>query len=116
MNLILTRRGRIPLPAVRLGHDEHQCGLQGTREVFYRVELYCTETALDHRGFLVDQLDVHQAILDRVNGFLRIPSCERLAMLIAEVCQDLCPRAWKIVAKVGASKLAWITCNLDLTS
>lgn len=106
--LTLTRRGEIN---VLFAHDDStQCGLKGTRKLFYRVEITCPDTELDDNGFMVDQLEVNAAITARYAHMDKFVSCERLAIDCSRMVAKMVKNALKVKVTIGATKLAFMTC------
>lgn len=110
MNLTLTRRGKFIVEETE--DDSYQCGVRGSREFHYTVRISCPPL-LDSRGFLVDQLEIHQAITERYRRLPTFVSCELLAMDCAEMLLKMAPTATKIIVELGTGELAGITCELS---
>jgi hypothetical protein len=107
MDLTLTRRGSFRIRHV--GNDATQCGLRGTRKLFFRVEVTCDESALDENGFIVDQLEILRLMRERHAVMQTMPSCERLALDCCREIEKLCKGVKKIRVSIGAGKFAFIT-------
>lgn len=107
----LTRRGKISFSKVE--HDETQCGVRGTRTLFYRVEIKCQGTdALDGNGFLVDQLKLAHTISAKYRRARTIPSCENLALDIAKLSKKMCKNVIGVMVVVGANKMAFMRVSI----
>lgn len=115
-SLKLTRRGSFSVKHVDGGSeaDKHQCGIRGTRKFFFRVEVTCSESALDHRGFMVDQFDIQRLMKTRYATTQKLPSCERLAIDACHAVAELCPYAQHIAVTIGSGKFAYMTAELPL--
>jgi hypothetical protein len=108
--LTLTRRGSF---IVRMTHDDStQCGIRGTRKLFYRVEIRCPETALDSQGFMVDQLEIHKMIRARYSWMTKFLSCENLALDCAKVMKGMVKEFLSVKVSIGMSERAFMTCEL----
>lgn len=109
--LTLTRRGEIE---VLFTHDDStQCGLKGTRKLFYRVEITCPDSELDVNGFMVDQLEVDAAIRQRYAKMDKFVSCERLAIDCSRFVSKMVKNALKVKVMIGASKMAFMMCEWE---
>lgn len=114
MNLTLTRRGSFTVK-VEGGADADatQCGLRGTRKFFFRVEVQCPETALDSRGFMVDQFDILKLMRTRYGKVATLPSCEMLALDACKAIHKMCPYATSIRTTIGTGPRAYMTATLQ---
>lgn len=113
MLLKLTRRGKFTVK--QAGKDETQCGIRGTRNLYYRVELTCSPQALDENGFLIDQLKIKEYMEkshEEVEEFL---SCEKLAMKCLEDIRGMCEGVMKMEVTIGANKEAFMTASWNIT-
>lgn len=110
VHLTLTRRG-----SFRIGHvrdDATQCGLRGTRRIFYRVEVTCPDSELDANGFMVDQLDIHEALSRRYWRMDKLPSCERLAIDAAHMVWGMVKNPQRVKVSMGMSSKAFMIAEL----
>jgi len=111
--LTLTRRGSFQIFVAK--NDQHQCGLRGTRKLYYRVEVTCPDTELDEQGFMVDQLEVNRAIKLRYLKVDKFLSCELLAVDIARMVSKMVKNPLRVVAMCGMSEKAYMTAELNFT-
>jgi hypothetical protein len=110
INLTLTRRGSFRIVSVK--NDTTQCGLRGTRKLFYRVEVTCPSVELDKNGFMVDQLDIHKMITERYAKMNKMPSCELLAIDCSQQVWKMVKKPIKVCVSMGMSARAFMTAEL----
>lgn len=110
ISLTLTRRGSFKIESV--GDDTTQCGLRGTRKLFYRVEVTCPDSELDSNGFMVDQLDIHAMLNKRYAKMAIMPSCERMAIDAARVVWGMVKAPTRVCVTMGMSAKAFMTAEL----
>lgn len=108
--LTLTRRGKFIVVTAK--NDRHQCGIRGTRKLFYRVELTCPSTILDKNGFMVDQLDIDAMIQKRYSKMDKFMSCELLAIDCANAVRKMVKVARRVKVTIGSGKLAFMTAEI----
>jgi hypothetical protein len=97
--LTLSRGGDLTIEVV--GDDTHQCGTQGVRQLRYHVELDADETALDARGFVVDQLELHAMLVERFRVVDVMRSCELMCIEACRAILFMCPKVQRVKFEIG---------------
>lgn len=105
--LTLTRRGSFIVEEA--DRRDTQCGVKGTQKFFYKVELTCTPEALDENGFLIDQLEIKNYMVERHRQMDEFPSCERLALRCLDEIRPMCKGVMAMRVTVGAGPEAYMT-------
>src|SRR4051794_12597993 len=112
----------VPMTVCRMGEFTIQiaegptkCGLRGKHTFPFEVQVTAPHTALDRRGFLIDNADLacyfEQTFGQPVHG-KRYGLCERIAMRAITDHRKLCPPATRLYVKIwGIPGQSFIECE-----
>lgn len=87
--------------------DSTQCGIRGTREMEYRVELEMSREHLTPEGFIIDNFAIQQYFDSKYNQDMeKLPSCETIACQAVEDFCTLVPNCTRIAVNIDGTGFA----------
>lgn len=92
---ILNRTGTFVVDKI----SSNQCKAEFHRNYRYKIQIVYSGK-LDENGFIIDQLVIHNAILETIKAKKKMFSCEELCIIVSEVVIKECNKAKVLLDRV----------------